>query len=148
MAADVSRYSFADLRAGQEARFEATVTEADIERFAALSGNVSPLHIDAALAAARGFAGRLVHGARLSALASRLVGVHLPGENILLQSLSMQYRQPVPAGTRLTAVGVVDQLSDAERTAMIKLTILDAATGRTVASGKASVGFTGLPAHG
>jgi len=138
----VSRFSFEDLRIGQEAAFEAAVTEADIDRFAAASGDISPLHVDAGFARSRGFAGRVAHGAYLTALASRLVGVHLPGENCLLQSLAMQFRRPVLAGSRVEVRGVVGQLSAAVQTAVIKLTVCDALTGEVAATGKATVVLT------
>lgn len=142
MTASVSRFGFDDLRLGQEAAFEAAVSEADIDRFAAVSGDVSPLHVDAGFARSRGFAGRVAHGAYLTALASRLVGVHLPGENCLLQSLAMQFRRPVLAGSRVEVRGVVDQLSESVRTAVIRVTVRDAATGVVAATGKATVGLT------
>src|SRR3546814_7392913 len=81
MVSPVSRFAFDDLQLGQQAAFEATVSEADLDRFAEVSGDASPLHMDAGFARARGFAGRVTHGAYLTALVSRLVGVHLPGES-------------------------------------------------------------------
>lgn len=142
MPAEVSRFAFEDLRLGQEAGFEVTVSEADIDRFAALSGDVSPLHVDGGFARSRGFGGRVAHGAYLTALVSRLVGVHLPGENCLLQSVAMQFRRPVLVGSRIMVTGVVDQLSEAMRTAVVKVAVRDLATGETAATGKATVGFT------
>lgn len=142
MPAALSRYAFEDLTVGQQASFEVEVTEADVDRFAALSGDVSPLHVDAGFARSRGFGGRVVHGAYLTALASRLVGVHLPGENALLQSMAMQYRRPVLAGSRLSVTGVVDQLSEAVRGAVLKVSVRDIASGEIAATGKATVGFT------
>lgn len=148
MAAEVSHFAFEDLRVGQAAAFEVAVTAADIDGFAALSGDVSPLHVDDGFARSRGFDGRVVHGAYLTALVSRLVGVHLPGENALLQSVAMQFRRPVPVGTRLSVTGTVDQLSEAVRAVVLKVTVRDLASGETVATGKATVGFTGPAADG
>ncbi|MEQ8818221.1 MAG: MaoC family dehydratase [Thalassobaculum sp.] len=148
MTAVVSRIAFEDLRVGQQAAFEVEVPAADIDGFAALSGDVSPLHMDAGFARSRGFDGRVVHGAYLTALVSRLVGVHLPGENALLQSVAMQFRRPVPVGARLSVTGTVDQLSEAVRSAIVKVAIRNLADGETVATGKATVGFTGPAADG
>ena len=100
------------------------------------------------LGADAGFGGRVVHGAYLTALVSRLVGVHLPGENALLQSVAMRFRRPVVAGARLSVTGVVDQLSEAVRTAVVKVTLRDLASGEIAAAGKAMVGFTGSVADG
>ena len=65
---DTARMAFADLSVGQRAGFESLVSGRDLDRFIALSGDASPLHADAAFARARGFAGRVVHGAYLSGL--------------------------------------------------------------------------------
>lgn len=148
MSAGPARFGFEDLRVGQQAGFETQVTEADIDAFAGVSGDVSPLHLDDGFARSRGFAGRVVHGAYLTALVSRLVGVHLPGENCLLQSVSMQFRRPVAAGARLAVTGTVDQMSEAVRSAVIKVAIQELSSGETAATGKATVGFTEPAAGG
>ena len=147
MAAAVATLNFADLSVGQSVEFEASATTADVDRFAAVSGDVSPLHVDEGFARSRGFGGRVVHGAYLTALVSRLVGVHLPGENCLLQALTMQFRAPVLAGARLSVTGTVDQLSEAVRTAVLKVAIRDLDSGSLVATAKVTVGFT-APAAG
>jgi 3-hydroxybutyryl-CoA dehydratase len=148
MSAGPARFRFEDLRVGQQAGFETRVTEADIDGFAGVSGDVSPLHLDDGFARSRGFAGRVAHGAYLTALVSRLVGVHLPGENCLLQSVAMQFRRPVAAGARLAVTGTVDQMSEAVRSAVIKVAVRDLSSGETAATGKATVGFTEPPAGG
>ena len=60
----------------------------------------------------------------------------------------MQFRRPVPVGARLSVTGTVDQLSEAVRSAIVKVAIRDLADGETVATGKATVGFTGPAADG
>jgi len=142
MASTVAKLNFADLSVGQEVGFEASVTADDIDRFAAVSGDVSPLHVDEGFARSRGFGGRVVHGAHLTALVSRLVGVHLPGANCLLQAVAMQFRAPVLAGARLSVTGTVDQLSEAVRTAILKVAVRDLGSGAVVATAKVTVGFT------
>ena len=77
-------FALDDLIVGQRAQFDAVITGDDVDAFAALSGDASPLHVDSTFAHERGFADRVVHGAHLVALASRLVGMYLPGRNALL----------------------------------------------------------------
>ncbi len=147
-AAPVARLRFADMAVGRCAAVEQVLTAEDTRRFAELSGDVSPLHVDAAFARSRGYARCVVHGAHLAALVSRLVGVHLPGEAALLQSLSLQFKRPVLVGSRVRVTGVVDQLSEAVGAAVLRITVADADDGRTVAAGKATVGFTAETDHG
>ncbi len=140
--AQAAQFGLDDLQIGQEAAFEVEITAIDIDRFAALSGDASPLHLDEDFARARGFGGRVVHGAHLAALVSRLVGMDLPGRDCLLHGLSLQFRAPVLAGTRVRVTGVIDQLSAAVEAAVIRVTLTDGTDGRILASGKVNLGFT------
>jgi acyl dehydratase len=135
-------FTLNDLAVGQKAQFDTIITDGDIDAFAALSGDTSPLHVDAGFARARGFGDRVAHGAHLIALASRLAGVYLPGRNALLLAINASFTTPVLPGTRVTVSGVVDQLSDSVRSAVLKLRITDANNGATLARGRITVGFT------
>ncbi len=142
-----------DLTVGQQATFDALISGADIDAFAALSGDTSPLHVDAAFARDRGFDDRVAHGAHLIALASRLVGMYLPGRNALLLAVNASFTAPVPPNTRVTVSGVVEQLSDSVQSAVLKMRVVDSATRATLARGRLTVGFTdgrraGDPAYG
>lgn len=134
--------AFEDLAIGQRGEFETTVGEADIDRFAALSGDASPLHTDPDFARRRGFDDRLAHGAYLVALASRLVGMSLPGRNALLLKVEMSFAAPVVPGTRVRVAGLVEQLSEAVRSAVIGVRITDATRLSPLARGKLTVRFT------
>jgi 3-hydroxybutyryl-CoA dehydratase len=135
-------WTLADLTVGIEYSFEVKVEDADIDRFAALSGDRSPLHMDGDFARARGFRGRVVHGAYLVSLASRMLGMHLPGENCLLQIMQMKFAAPTYSGTLIRLTGVIDQVSEGARAAVVKLTVADAVSGGILASGKANIGLT------
>lgn len=141
-------FAFEDLHLGQEAGFEALITAADVGRFAELSGDASPLHTDPAFAAARGFGDRVVHGAYLAALASRLCGMILPGRNGLLLAMSLSFAAPTLVGTRVTVTGTVDQLSHGVRSAVVKLAIVETTQRTPLARGRLTVGFTEDRTHG
>lgn len=131
-----------DLQIGQTAAFDAVITGTDIDAFAELSGDASPLHIDAAFARDRGYADRVAHGAHLIALASRLAGMYLPGRNALLLAVNASFAAPVLPGTRVTVSGVVDQVSDSVRSVVLKLRVVDTDSRATLARGRLTVGFT------
>lgn len=137
-----------DLAVGHRREFEVTVSGADIDHFAALSGDSSPLHMDPDFARRRGFDNRVAHGAYLAALASRLVGMHLPGRDALLLQLQMSFAAPVVPGTRIRVSGRVAQLSDAVRSAVIELRIVAADNLQPLARGKLTVGFVEEQADG
>jgi len=136
------RLDYSDLALGQQASFEALVSGSDLDQFIELFGDKNPLHSDAGFARKRGFADRVVHGAYLSGLVSRLVGVHLPGENCIVHSINLQFRSPLLVDSAVRVAGSVDQLSDSVQAAVMKVSITELAEGRTVASGKVHLGFT------
>jgi 3-hydroxybutyryl-CoA dehydratase len=148
MSAVADAFVFEDLTIGQSCSFEVTVTGDDIDRFAALSGDLSPLHLDPAFARRRGFENRLAHGAYLAALASRLVGMSLPGRNALLLKTQMSFAAPAAVGTRVRVVGTVEQLSAAVQSAVVAVSIVDAESQAPLARGRLTVGFTGEKADG
>ena len=127
---------------GRAFEFEATISLEDVDRFAALTGDFSPLHMDDAFARARGFRGRVVHGAFTAGLVSRLIGTQAPGRNCLLHSIGMQFIAPVYPGDRLRIEAVVDQVSEAVESVTLKVHVWDVAESRLVAKAKVTMGFT------
>ena len=132
-----------DIAVGAFASFEQRIEAADIDAFARLTGDVSPLHMDAAFARSRGFRDRVVHGVLLAGYVSRLFGVHLPGRDCLLQSLNLKWLQPVCAGDAVRFTATVAQISAPARAMMAEVTVENAETGEMVAKGKVQAGFTG-----
>ena len=59
----VTILKFDDLQEGLERSFNYQIKESDIDQFASLSGDYSPLHMNSSFAQSRGFEGRVVHGA-------------------------------------------------------------------------------------
>ena len=68
------------LRVGQSAQMEKTFFKDDIDKFAALTGDFSRLHTDAAFAEKSDFGRPVVHGMLTASLISSVMGMQLPGE--------------------------------------------------------------------
>lgn len=94
---------------------ERTVTEAMVETFAELSGDVNPLHLDAEAAAAGRFGERVAHG---MLVASLVTGLWMEGapevfEGVVLSGLDrVRWLKPVPLGTRIRATAEVTHVED------------------------------------
>jgi acyl dehydratase len=142
MDGEVRNYQLSDLLEGQEFSFTVTITQQDIDQFARLSGDISPLHLDAEFARDRGFSGAVVHGALLVSYVSRMVGVHLPGQNALLQSFNLKFLSPVYGGDTVCVRAVVDQTSEAANVVILAIYIENPQTKQVLARGKVQVGFT------
>ena len=129
--------AFDDLETGHSARVEWTVAEAELDAFAALSGDRNPLHMDPDYARGRGFPGRVAHGGLLAAKLSGLVGMVLPGRRCLLVDESLEFVAPVLVGDTVTiAATVKERWPDFSLLKLgIKATKPDAGKNRTVARG-------------
>ena len=100
-------YRWDDIHAGLKHEFDAVFSDEDAETFARLSGDINPLHVDAAYAAGAGFKSPVLFGMLTSSLYSKLVGVYLPGKYALLQGMDLHFSSPVHAGERLFVAGEV-----------------------------------------
>jgi 3-hydroxybutyryl-CoA dehydratase len=95
-------WTLEQLATGVAAEFERRIDDADVDAFAELSGDRSPLHVDRAFALRRGYRDRVVHGALLAGLVSRLVGTELPGRNALLLRIRLDFPAPTFPGEAVT----------------------------------------------
>lgn len=138
----VSKLNIAEVLEGQSFSFDATLSEEMIDTFSSLTGDVSPLHMNRDFARRRGFQDRVVHGAFLGGLVSRLVGVHLPGRDCLLHSMTMKYLAPVYADEIVRVTGTVEQVSIAGKAMIVQISIINIISQSIVAKGKVTVGFT------
>lgn len=125
--------SFEDLQIGESASFERTVTEADMAAFAALSGDLNPLHTDDAYAATTRFGKRVVYGMLLGAWCSQLVGMHMPGKRCVYVSQSLLFKKPIFIGDTIVVTGHITEKSLSTR--LLTITISITVHGETAAEG-------------
>jgi|AraplaMF_Col_mMF_1032025.scaffolds.fasta_scaffold00014_93 3-hydroxybutyryl-CoA dehydratase len=135
------KLAFADLAVGGKASFEFSVSDADMARFAELSGDFNPLHIDDAFAREKKFEGKVVYGALIIAKVSRLIGMELPGQDSVWTNVNFQFNRPLYVGQAATLEGVVTTLSEATGFVELKLTLK--VDGRTLGKGTAEVLLVG-----
>lgn len=74
----MNSYTLADIQPGMTESFTVTVTEAMMDAFYAVSGDNSPIHMDADYAAGRGYPGRVVYGMLGASFFSTLAGSTCP----------------------------------------------------------------------
>ena len=119
----MNSYTLAELRPGMTESFTVTVTEEKMELFRQLSGDESPIHIDAEYAQQRGYPGRVCYGMLGASFFSTLAGVYLPGEHCLLHRVESKFAKPVFVGDTLTVTGVVDEVNETFSEITIKASI-------------------------
>lgn len=95
--------AFEDLQIGQEAAIRQLVSEDDVKRFAQLTGDTNPIHLNEAYAANSRFGGRIAHGLFTASLISAVFGTKLPGPGAVYLSQTMKFRAPVFIGDEVLA---------------------------------------------
>ncbi len=143
MSAEIAKFTIETLQEGARFSFEETLTSEHVDGFAKLSGDISPLHMDSDFASERGFESRVVHGVALLGFLSRLVGVHLPGQHALLQTVSAKFLLPAYIGDNVRVSAVVDHRSTASHTVILKCLIERGE--QILVRAKIQVGFTKTP---
>jgi 3-hydroxybutyryl-CoA dehydratase len=96
-----------DFDPGQHASFRKTFTEADLQRFIEITGDVNPLHVQDAFAAGTKFGRRVLHGMLTASIFSTMVGMLIPGTGAIYRSQTIRFLLPVFIGDTVTAHFVV-----------------------------------------
>lgn len=109
----------------------------DMDAFAKLSGDLNPLHTDAAFARSKGYRDRVVYGGLLVAHISRLLGMHLPGRHGVWLSFELSFHQPLFIDQPARVTATVETLSQAARYVRVALEVT--AENQRTASGLAEV---------
>jgi acyl dehydratase len=87
---------------GQTAYHSKQIEERDVQLFAAVSGDVNPVHLDAAFAAGTQFKERIAHGMLSGAVISAAIAMELPGPGTIYLGQTMRFRLPVSLGDTIT----------------------------------------------
>lgn len=134
----VAKYKLDDIEPGLKKQFKVVITEEMCNQFAELSGDYTPLHMDEEYGRNSSFTRRICHGLLLVSLFSRLIGMHLPGENALCISHSINYILPAYVGDEIKVEGLVVTKSNATRIITLKTTIHNN-SGKCLIDGQAKV---------
>ena len=126
-----------DLAVGQAAEITRTVAAADLDAFAAITGDDNPLHLDEDYAATTPFKGRIAHGMLAAGYISAVIGVKLPGPGAIYVSQTLRFRRPVRIGDAVTARVEITAL-DPPR-ARATLATVCRVNGKVVVDGEAEV---------
>jgi len=123
---------------GQAYRMGLVVDEDLVRRFADLSGDRNPIHLDPAEARAYGYPRRVAHGAILVALVSKVIGMEVPGPGSVWMGQSVDWLHPVFVGDRIEVTVTEERASEAVGVHLLALEVRNQ-EGTVVMKGKAKV---------
>lgn len=98
----ISNFTYDEITIGQSASYSKLIEEQDIQLFAAVSGDVNPVHLDAEFAATTQFKERIAHGMLSGAIISAALAMELPGPGTIYLGQSLRFRLPVKIGDTVT----------------------------------------------
>ncbi len=119
------KLKYEEIKIGDIFSFEYFVNESTVFKFAELTGDFNPLHVDESYAKETSFGGRIVHGMLLASLFSTLVGMLCPGERALYLSQDISFRSPLFFGKKIKVEGKVLSKFDGINVLEIKTLIKD-----------------------
>jgi 3-oxoacyl-[acyl-carrier protein] reductase len=129
---------FDEFEVGQTASLDQVVTADAVDRFAALTGDDNPLHVDDAYARSLGGGGRVVHGMLTGGFVSTVIGTLLPGPGALWMSQRFDFRAPVRIGDALHVEVRIRQVSPGTRVLVLDVSVHNQ-NGKVVLDGEAQV---------
>ncbi len=134
----LENFTFDELTEGQTADYTRTLGEDDLFLFAAVSGDVNPVHLDADFASTTMFRERIAHGMYTGGLISAALAMKLPGPGTIYLGQNLKFERPVKLGDTITvSLKVLEKIADKHI-----VTLDTTATnqhGKTVVSGTATV---------
>jgi phosphotransacetylase/acyl dehydratase len=93
---------FDEIKIGDIAKLERTLTEQDIRLFAVMSGDINPAHVDPEYAMSSRFREVIGHGMWSGALISTVLGTVFPGPGTIYLGQNLRFRRPVKVGDTIT----------------------------------------------
>ncbi|RKT27006.1 3-hydroxybutyryl-CoA dehydratase [Paraburkholderia sp. RAU2J] len=134
---EIGGYDIEDLEAGMSATYAKTITEADIQSFAAASGDNNAVHIDEAFARTTPFKGCIAHGMLSAGVISAALAGHLPGPGTLYLGQNLRFKAPVRPGDTVHATVSVKELQLEQR--RVVMSTVCTVGGKVVIDGEAVV---------
>ena len=134
----IENVTYDEISIGQVARLSRQLTIADIQAFAAVSGDTNPAHRDADYANDTVFHGVIAHGMWSGALISALLGTEFPGPGTIYLNQDLHFIRPVRIGDTLTVTVTVTTKDDAKKRLTLDCDVVNQ-HGEKVVTGVATV---------
>jgi 3-hydroxybutyryl-CoA dehydratase len=110
---------------GDQFKWERFVSAEDVKRFAEVVGDLNPIHLDAEFAEKSFFKKRIVHGAFLGGLISKVLGMDFPGQGTVYLSQNSFFKRPVYVDTMVTVEVNVTQVLAEKRRLVLDTNVLN-----------------------
>ncbi len=127
-----------DLQIGDKFSTERHVTDDLIRKFAEVSGDYNPIHLDEEFAKTTRFGKRIAHGMLSGAFISAVLGHEFKERKIVYLSQTMKFTAPVYLGDTVTAAATITNIREDKGIVTLE-TICTNQNGETLVKGEAVV---------
>jgi len=104
------------LNIGEKASLTKQITESDVLRFAEVTGDRNPIHLDPEYASKTRFKERIAHGMLTASLISAVISTRLLGPGNIYVSQSLEFKAPVKLGDIIQAeVELIEKIPEKNR---------------------------------
>lgn len=91
------------IQIGMQESYSCIITEEQVVKFAELSGDKNPIHLDEQYASKSRYKKRLAHGLFCASFFSAMFGTKLPGEGCVYANQKLYFKRPIYIGDMVEA---------------------------------------------
>lgn len=126
------------MKIGDTFTVQKEVTDELVRKFADVSGDYNPIHLDEEFAAGTRFGKRIAHGMLGASFISAVLGYELRDYKVIYLSQSLKFLAPVYLGDTVTAKVVVREIRE-DKNIVTSETTCENQHGETVITGEAKI---------
>lgn len=127
------------IEVGQIFTHDFSFSQEEVNRFADVTGDKNPVHLNAEYAAKTMFKKPIMHGMLSASLFSKVFGTLFPGEGTIYLKQSLSFMKPMYVNTTYEAVFTVKEVIKDKNRAIVETLIKDKTSGNVCTSGEATV---------
>ena len=101
-----------DVKIGDSFSISREVTDELVRKFAEVSGDFNPIHLDDEFAAKTRFGKRIAHGMLSGAFISAVLGNELKGHTVVYLSQTLKFTAPVFIGDTVTTTSTITKIRE------------------------------------
>lgn len=130
------------VQSGQAATFKCSFTQKDFDRFADLTGDNNPIHVDPEFSARTRFGKTVAHGMLLYSTICRVLSTQYPGPGLLQIKQEMMFQNPTYTDTQITVTLKVTDFQPARQLVNMS-TVIGLPDGKLACDGSTQIHLPG-----
>jgi acyl dehydratase len=123
---------------GDSHEIDFSFTQEEVNEFCKLSGDFNPLHWDEMYASTTTFKQPIIHGALITSVFSRVMGMEFPGQGSVYLKQITEFKRPLYVGVTYTAKFHIVSINIEKHIAEINTQVIEPERGKLMVDGMAT----------